>query len=166
MRSAFLCLACCLSCLPRLARLLVPGLLLPGLLVPGLLACALAPSPAFGEVREFGPAFARFLLDVPEGWTAEALEAGVRLVSPDRASFLQASAFRTGAMPPAQVAKAYAGLAGAGSPEALDAHAFVLRGPGAAVTRLHVAGGACLAVAVSGQAPELEAMARSARRAP
>ncbi|MBR5050743.1 MAG: hypothetical protein IKX75_05355, partial [Desulfovibrio sp.] len=121
---------------------------------------------ALGEVREFGPAFARFLVDVPEGWTAEPLEAGVRVLSPDKASFLQASAFRTGAMPPVQVARAYAGLAGAGSPEETELSGFVLKGPGSAVTRLHVARGACLAVAVSGEAPELEAMARSARRAP
>ena len=137
------------------------------LLVPGLLACAPSlPEAALGEVREFGPAFARFLVDVPEGWTAEPLEAGVRVVSPDKASFLQASAFRTGIMPPVQVARAYAGLAGAGSSEAAELSGFVLKGPGSAVTRLHVARGACLAVAVSGEAPELAAMARSARRAP
>jgi hypothetical protein len=69
-------------------------------------------------------------------------------------------------MPPAQVARAYAGLAGAGSPEAAGPAAFVLKGPGSAVTRLHAARGACLAVAVSGEAPELADMARSARRAP
>ena len=44
--------------------------LVQSLLVPGLLACALSPpEAALGEVREFGPAFARFLVDVPEGWT-------------------------------------------------------------------------------------------------
>ena len=125
-----------------------------------------APHPAFGEAREFGPAFARFTVDVPGGWTVQEQEAGVRIASPDGASFLQASAFRTGAMQPLQVARIYAGLAGTGAPEPADFAGFVLKGPGGLATRLEIARGACLAVACSGDAPELAAMARSARRAP
>ena len=42
-----------------------------------------------GNVKEYGPAFARFTIEVPRGWTAHALENGVKVEKKDQRSILQ-----------------------------------------------------------------------------
>ena len=43
---------------------------------------------AFADVREFGPASARFTLDVPSGWQATPTPSGVDLADSDKTTFL------------------------------------------------------------------------------
>ena len=41
-------------------------------------------------MQQYGPSFARFNIDVPEGWTAKALKNGVQMVSRDRQNSIAA----------------------------------------------------------------------------
>ena len=53
-----------------------------------------------GNVKEYGPAFARFTIEVPRGWTAHALENGVKVEKKDQRSILQIELMPREAFPP------------------------------------------------------------------
>jgi hypothetical protein len=52
--------------------------------------CLLLAGAAQAAIQEYGPSFSRFTIDVPEGWTAKALNNGVQMVSRDRQNSIAA----------------------------------------------------------------------------
>ncbi len=71
-------------------------------------ACLLPAGGAQAAVREFGPQFSRFTIDVPEGWTAQALKNGVQMVSASRQDSIAAVIDHNRGLTAEQIAKGVA----------------------------------------------------------
>jgi hypothetical protein len=59
-------------------------------------ACLLLAGASQAAVQEFGPGFSRFTIDVPEGWTAKAIDGGVQLADQDGTCSLSVTNVKSG----------------------------------------------------------------------
>ena len=61
-----------------------------------LASCLLLAGGTQAAVQEFGPDFSRFTIDVPEGWTAQAIDGGVQMADPEGACSLAVTNVKPG----------------------------------------------------------------------
>ena len=59
-------------------------------------ACLLLAGGTQAAVQEFGPDFSRFTIDVPEGWTAKAIDGGVQLADQGGTCSLAVTSVKSG----------------------------------------------------------------------
>lgn len=75
-------------------------------------ACLAFAGSASAAVQEFGPDFAKFTIDVKDGWTATAIDNGVQVVKADKSCALTIVAIKTEGAKADAIGKAVAEQAG------------------------------------------------------
>ena len=81
--------------------------------------CLLAGS-AQAAVQEFGPDFSRFTINVPEGWTAAAIDGGVQMADPEGTCNLSVTNVKSGGASAEALCKAAVQKYGVQDAKALD----------------------------------------------
>ncbi len=61
-----------------------------------LASCLLLAGGTQAAVQEFGPDFSRFTIDVPGGWTAQAIDGGVQMADPEGTCSLSVTNVKSG----------------------------------------------------------------------
>ena len=70
-----------------------------------LAGCLSLAAPSFAAVQTFGPDYAKFTVDVPDGWKATPNDGGCQLVSPDEKSSFSVQVQKSGGKSAAEVTK-------------------------------------------------------------
>lgn len=128
-----------------------------------LLACGiLMAGSASAEERVYGPDYGRFVIDVPEGWSARVMNNGVQVVSKDNQASVLVAVFRVN-MPADQVAAGTAKAMGDAEVQRQDASHYVLKGKDGVETLLSFKGGKCHSVTIIGDVEKVTSIVRSLR---
>ena len=90
------------------------------LLASLLVAICLLAGSAQATVQEFGPDFSRFTINVPEGWTAAAIDGGVQLADQNGACSLAVTKVKSGDASAEALCKATVQKYGVQDAKALD----------------------------------------------
>ncbi len=90
------------------------------LLASLLVAICLLAGSAQAAVQEFGPDFSRFTINVPEGWTAAAIDGGVQLADQNGACSLAVTKVKSGGASAEALCKAAVQKYGVQDAKALD----------------------------------------------
>ena len=90
------------------------------LLASLLVAICLLAGSAQAAVQEFGPDFSRFTINVPEGWTAAAIDGGVQLAEQNGACSLAVTKVKSGDASAEALCKATVQKYGVQDAKALD----------------------------------------------
>lgn len=83
---------------------------------------------AFAEVKEYGPDFMRFTIDVPDGWKATATDTGTKITTPDEKSAIQVQITKHNGSTAEQIAKGMAEQLGLKKVEKVQDSAYNISG--------------------------------------
>lgn len=85
-------------------------------------------STVFAEVREYGPDYARFTVDVPSGWTESKTDIGVKLDSPDNKNEISLQISKHNGSTAEQIANGLAKQTGLKNVEKIDDDVYNISG--------------------------------------
>ncbi|MCR4666482.1 MAG: hypothetical protein K5657_04210 [Desulfovibrio sp.] len=70
-----------------------------------VVACLAVATPSMAATQNFGPDFARFSIEVPDGWSAQPNEGGCQITSPDGSTSVSVQVFKSNGKSASELAK-------------------------------------------------------------